>query len=307
MAPASAVLGLGAARELSAPGWRARAGAFVALTKPRIVELLLVTTVPTMIVAAGGWPSTWAVVATLAGGALAAGGANAGNMFLERDLDSVMRRTSRRPLVTGAVKPHEALVFATGLEVAAFLVLALAVNLLAAGLALAAAVFYVGVYTALLKRHSPQNIVIGGAAGAMPVLVGWVAVRGSLDWAPVLLAGLVFLWTPPHFWSLAVRYREDYSRAGVPMMPVVRSLKSTGRQVLAYSVLTVAASAGFGVLVDLGWTYWAVVAGTGGALLALSVRFLRSPTNKVAMQLFHWSITYLFLLFASMAVDVLAR
>lgn len=286
---------------------RARLGAFLALTKPRIVELLLVTTVPTMVVAARGWPSTAAVVATLAGGALAAGGANAANMLFDRDIDAVMGRTSKRPLVTGAVKPGEALVFAAGLEVAAFVLLALAVNLLSAVLALAAALFYVGVYTALLKRHSPQNIVIGGAAGAMPVLVGWAAVKGSLSWAPVVLAGLIFLWTPPHFWSLAVRYREDYSRAGVPMMPVVKSLRSTGWQVLAYSALTVAASVGFGALVDLGWIYWAVVACTGVALLTLSVRFLRSPTNKVAMQLFHWSITYLFLVFVGMALDVLAR
>jgi len=285
----------------------ARLGDFVALTKPRIVELLLVTTVPTMVVAAGGWPSPRALVATFVGGALAAGGANAANMLLERDLDAVMRRTSRRPLVTGAVKPAEAAVFVAGLEVVAFLLLALVVNLLAALLALSAAAFYVGVYTAVLKRHSPQNIVIGGAAGAMPVLVGWAAVRGSLSWAPVLLAALIFLWTPPHFWSLASRYRDDYSRAGVPMMPVVRSLRSTGWQVVAYSALTVAASAGFGVLVGLSWVYWAVSAAAGAMLLWFSVRFLQRPTNKVAMQLFHWSITYLSLVFVAMAVDVIAR
>lgn len=294
-----------AAREVATR--RERAAAFFALTKPRIIELLLVTTVPTMVVAAGGWPSLRAVLATLAGGALAAGGANAGNMYLERDLDAVMGRTSRRPLVTGAVRPNEALVFVAFLEAAAFVLLLLAVNALAAVLALAAAGFYVLVYTALLKRRSPQNIVIGGAAGAMPVLVGWAAVRGSLSWAPVLLAGLVFLWTPPHFWSLAVRFREDYARARLPMMPVVKSLRSTGWQILAYSALTVASSAGFGVLVDLGWVYWAVVAGAGATLLALSARFLQKPENKVAMQLFHWSITYLALVFVAMAVDVLVR
>ncbi len=285
----------------------ARVGAYLALTKPRIVELLLVTTVPTMVVAAGGWPSLELVLATLVGGALSAGGANAGNMYLERDIDAVMNRTSRRPIVTGAVTPRNALVFAIALEVVAFVSLWLVDNLLSAALALAAALFYVFVYTALLKRRSPQNIVIGGAAGAVPALVGWAAVTGSLGWAPVLLFALVFVWTPPHFWALAIRYRDDYARAGVPMMPVVRSFARTSVEIMAYSVATVACSAAFGAVAHMGWAYWATAALSGAVLLGLSAQLCATRTPAVAMRVFHWSITYLSLVFVAMAVDVLLR
>lgn len=281
--------------------------AYIALTKPRIIELLLITTVPSMIAAAGGWPAARTLVATLAGGTLSAAGANAANMVYDRDIDALMHRTARRPVVTGAVSPVAGATFAVALEVSAFLTLLLAVNLLAAVLALSAALFYVLVYTAFLKRLSPQNIVIGGAAGAAPVLVGWAAVRGSLGWASLVLAGLVFLWTPPHFWSLAIRHRDDYSRAGVPMMPVVRSPAATSWQILGYTVVTVAAAAGFGVLAHMHWLYWGASGAAGAVWLALCGRLVRKPDAKAAMPVFHWSITYLSVVFVAVAVDVLVH
>ena len=207
------------------PSARSTVGAYVALTKPRIIELLLVTTLPTMVVAQRGLPPLWLMVATLVGGTLAAGGANAINMVVDRDIDRLMNRTKNRPLVTGAMSPRAALIFALSLEVAAFAELWLAVNLLSAVLAVSATLFYVFVYTLWLKRRSSQNIVIGGAAGAVPVLVGWAAVTDSLSWAPVVLFAVIFIWTPPHFWALAVRYKEDYAAADVPMLPVVASMK----------------------------------------------------------------------------------
>jgi heme o synthase len=297
-----------AARDARAvPAFLARLGAFVALTKPRIIELLLVTTVPTMVVAAGGWPSLRLVVATLVGGTLSAGGANAANMYMDRDIDALMKRTSRRPLVTGAISAPAALIFAVCLEAAAFLTLWFAVNALSAVLALSAALFYVFVYTAVLKRRSPQNIVIGGAAGAVPVLVGWAAVQGSLGWAPVLLFALVFLWTPPHFWALAIRYRDDYASASVPMMPVVGSLDRTTRQIFLYSLATVAASVGFGLVAHMQWVYWTVAVLAGAAFVALCGRLLVDRSPSAAMKAFHWSISYLSLVFVAMAVDVLVR
>jgi heme o synthase len=196
-------------------------GAYIALTKPRIIELLLVTTVPTMVLADGGWPPLGLMLITLVGGTLSAGGANAINMYVDRDIDALMARTRERPLVTGIIEPRNALVFALVLEVVAFVVLAAGANLLAAGLAVGAAAFYVLVYTIWLKRTSRHNIVIGGAAGAAPVLVGWAAVTGSLDWTPVVLFLAMFLWTPPHFWALAIRYADDYRAADVPMLPAV--------------------------------------------------------------------------------------
>src|SRR5579862_5679409 len=226
-----------------APAVRAhgvRIRSYVALTKPRIVELLLVTTIPTMFVAARGVPSVGLMVATLVGGALAAGGANAFNMVVDRDIDRVMHRTRHRPLVTGELTPQAALAFAVILEFLAFAELAVAVNLLSAVLAVSATAFYVFVYTMWLKRTSSQNIVIGGAAGAVPVLVGWAAVTGSLGWAPLVLFAIIFIWTPPHFWALAVRYREDYAAAHVPMLPVVATMKRTAGQILAYTVVLVA-------------------------------------------------------------------
>jgi heme o synthase len=290
-----------------APGARGRVAALVALTKPRIIELLLVTTVPTMVVAAGGWPSLRLVVATLAGGTLSAGGANAANMYLDRDIDALMRRTSRRPLVTGAISAPAALAFAVGLEAAAFLTLWFAVNALSAVLALSAALFYVFVYTAVLKRKSPQNIVIGGAAGAVPVLVGWAAVQGSLGWAPLVLFALVFLWTPPHFWALAIRYRDDYANAHVPMMPVVVSLQHTTREIFLYAVATVAASVVFGVVANMHWVYWTVAVLAGVTFVGLCGRLVFDQSASAAMKVFHWSISYLSLVFVAMAVDVLVH
>ncbi|MDQ6948231.1 MAG: heme o synthase [Actinomycetota bacterium] len=283
------------------------AKAYVALTKPRIIELLLVTTVPTMVVAARGLPSGWLILATLAGGTLAAGGANAINMYVDRDIDAIMHRTSRRPLVTGAVTPRAALVFAVGLEVAAFAELALLINLLSAVLAATATLFYVFVYTLWLKRTSTQNIVIGGAAGAVPVLVGWAAVRNSLSLAPFVLFLVIFVWTPPHFWALAIRYRADYVAAEVPMLPAVTSLEATARRIVAYTVVLWATSLLFGAVGGVGVIYWAAALVLGGVFFAYAVRLYREPTEARAMRLFGWSITYVTLLFAAIAIDQLVR
>lgn len=282
-----------------------RVAGFVALTKPRIIELLLVTTLPTMVVAARGMPRIMLMVATLLGGTLAAGGANAINMVVDRDIDSVMRRTQNRPLVTGVVTPGQALAFAISLEVAAFLELWAEVNLLSALLAVSATLFYVFVYTLWLKRTSRQNIVIGGAAGAVPVLVGWASVRDSVGWAPVVLFALMFLWTPPHFWALAIRYREDYRSVDVPMMPVVASFKKTSAQILGYSVLVAAVSLVFAWTAGMGPLYWVSAAVLGGVFLVYAWRLWHEPTEARAMKLFHWSITYVTLLFVAMAVDQL--
>jgi heme o synthase len=281
--------------------------AYVSLTKPRIIELLLVTTVPTMVLAARGLPSIWLIVATLVGGTMAAGGANAINMYVDRDIDAVMHRTSKRPLVTGAITPQAALVFAVALEGAAFVELALLVNLLSAVLAVAATLFYVFVYTLWLKRTSTQNIVIGGAAGAMPVLIGWAAVRDSLALAPVMLFLVIFVWTPPHFWALAIRYRDDYSAAEVPMLPSVMSLEATARRIIAYTVVLWATSLAFGAVAGVGVIYWAAALVLGAVFLAGAVGLYREPTEARAMRLFGWSITYLTLLFAAIAVDQLVR
>jgi heme o synthase len=285
---------------------------YVALTKPRIIELLLVTTVPTMVVAAHGIPGLWLVLATLGGGTLAAGGANAFNMIIDRDIDAVMQRTRLRPLVTGVMTPRAATVFAVALEVASYVVLAVWVNQLAAWLALSATAFYVFVYTLWLKRRSRQNIVIGGAAGAVPVLVGWAAVTNSLNWTPVLLFLVIFMWTPPHFWALAVRYRDDYQAANVPMMPVVASLRRTTLEILVYAVILWALTIFIGPAAHLGWIY-AVSATVLGALFTFyALRLYRHAlSNRAdvgeAMRLFHFSITYLTALFVLMAIDVIVR
>ena len=299
------------------PGRRARwswstVGAYIALTKPRIIELLLVTTLPTMVVAQRGVPPIWLMSATLAGGALAAGGANAINMVVDRDIDRLMNRTKNRPLVTGAMTPTAALVFALALEVAAFVELWLAVNLLSAVLAISATLFYVFVYTLWLKRRSTQNIVIGGAAGAVPVLVGWAAVTNSLSWAPVVLFAIIFIWTPPHFWSLAVRYKEDYRAADVPMLPVVASMKRTTTEIVYYTVALVAVSFLFGPVAHLGWIYMISAAVLGAGFLYLVTRLWGlaqsdRATGREAMRVFGYSITYLTVLFVAMAGDVLIR
>jgi protoheme IX farnesyltransferase len=299
------------------PGQRANrswstVGAYIALTKPRIIELLLVTTLPTMVVAQRGVPPIWLMAATLAGGALAAGGADAINMVVDRDIDRLMNRTKNRPLVTGAMTPSAALVFALALEVAAFVELWLAVNLLSAVLAISATLFYVFVYTLWLKRRSTQNIVIGGAAGAVPVLVGWAAVTNSLSWAPVVLFAIIFIWTPPHFWSLAVRYKEDYRAADVPMLPVVASMRRTTTEIVYYTVALVAVSFLFGPVAHLGWIYMISAAVLGAGFLYLVTRLWGlaqsdKATGREAMRVFGYSITYLTVLFVAMAGDVLIR
>ncbi|MCL4422221.1 MAG: heme o synthase [Actinobacteria bacterium] len=281
--------------------------AYLALTKPRIIELLLVTTVPTMVLAARGLPSGWLVLETLIGGSLAAGGANAYNMYFDRDIDKVMGRTQKRPLVTGEISPSAALVFATVIELAAFVELWLGVNLLSAVLAVSATAFYVGVYTLWLKRSSSQNIVIGGAAGAVPVLVGWAAVTDRLAWPAVLLFAVVFVWTPPHFWALAVRYREDYASVKVPMLPAVTSLEKTARQIVAYTVVLCVVTLVFAWVADMGPVYIATAAVMGAVFVYKGLRLHRELTAKAAMKVFGYSIVYLFVLFASVAVDVIVR
>jgi heme o synthase len=293
-------------------GTRARIGSYVALTKPRIVELLLVTTLPTMIVAKNGLPSLRLMAATLLGGSLAAGGANATNMVVDRDIDSVMHRTRKRPLVTGAVTPRAALVFAVTLEVLAFVELWALVNLLSAVLAVSATAFYVFVYSLWLKRRSSQNIVIGGAAGAVPVLVGWAAVTNSLGWPPLVLFAIIFIWTPPHFWALAVRYREDYEAAHIPMLPAVATPRRTTRDIAWYTVALLAASLVFAPVAGMGALYVVVAAATGLVFVVMAFRLWGlarqgSPITRDAMRLFHYSITYLTVLFVAMAADVLIR
>ena len=283
---------------------RARLAGYVALTKPRIVELLLVTTVPTMVVAEGGVPSVWLMIATVLGGALAAGGANAVNMVVDRDIDSLMERTSQRPLVRGVMTPRAAMVFAVVVEVAAFAWLVATVNLLSAVLAVSATLFYVFVYSLWLKRSTTRNIVIGGAAGAAPVLIGWSAVTNSLAWAPVVLFLVIFYWTPPHFWALAIRYREDYSAAGVPMLPSVVSLRATSNRILSYAAVMVALTVVFWSVAGMGVLYLvsALMLGTAFAVFAVAVR--RNPNERTAMRLFSFSITYVTLLFGAIALDV---
>jgi protoheme IX farnesyltransferase len=282
-----------------------RLAGYVALTKPRIIELLLVTTVPTMVVAEGAMPSLWLMVATVVGGTLAAGGANAINMYVDRDIDAVMQRTQNRPLVTGVVEPRQALVFAVALEVVAFVWLTAFVNLLSAVLALAACLFYVFVYTLWLKRTSTQNIVIGGAAGAVPVLIGWTSVTNELALAPWLLFAVIFFWTPPHFWALAIKYRDDYASVDVPMLPSVASLKVTADKILAYTLVVWAFSLAFGPAAELGWIYLGSAILLGAVFTWFAVELRREPTAKRAMRLFSWSITYTVLLFGAMALDVL--
>jgi protoheme IX farnesyltransferase len=282
-------------------------GDYVALTKPRIIELLLVTTVPTMIVAERGLPSPWLVAATVLGGTLAAGGANAMNMVVDRDIDRVMVRTQNRPLASGRLTARAALTFAIGIEVAAFVFLWATVNLLSAALAVAACLFYVFVYTLWLKRSSASNIVIGGAAGAVPVLVGWAAVTNSLDWPPVVLFAVIFYWTPPHFWALAIRYRDDYARAHVPMLPVVASLRTTAVRIVLYTLLLWALTLVFAPVAGMGEIYVAAALALGAVFTWLAVGLLRDRSPQAAMRVFTWSITYITLLFGAIALDELVR
>jgi len=281
--------------------------AYLMLTKPRVIELLLVTTVPAMILAADGRPSLALVAVVLVGGALAAGGANTINCWIERDRDQLMRRTRHRPLPAGRVRPLGALVFGISIELLAFALLWAAANLLAASLALAATLFYVFVYTIWLKPRSPQNIVIGGAAGAVPVLVGWAAVTGDLPAGAWVLFALVFCWTPPHFWALSMRYREDYAAAGIPMLPVVKGTRAAVDQILAYSIVVVAVSLTLLLVEPMGVPYAIAAIGLGTAFVWQAARLRREPTPARAIAFFSLSNTYLALLFAAVALDSLIR
>jgi protoheme IX farnesyltransferase len=309
--PGAARPALGAPASLQVRPRRSRVAAFVALTKPRIIELLLVTTVPTMVFAAAGLPSLRLVALTLVGGTLAAASANTLNCYLDRDIDVLMHRTERRPLVTGEVGPREALAFGLVLGAAAVALLATTVNVLSAALALAAILFYVVVYTMVLKRRTPQNIVWGGAAGCMPVLIGWSAVTGRLSWAAVVLFGVIFLWTPPHYWPLSLKFRDDYSRAGVPMLPVVAPAAEVSRKIVLYAWATLLWSLLLVPLGGAGPVYVVTALVAGGWMVAeahLLLRRARAGAAKLApMRLFHLSITYLTVLFVAVALDPFLR
>ncbi len=282
--------------------------AYVALTKPRIIELLLVTTVPTMVLAARGIPSVWLMIAVVLGGTMAAGGANAINQYVDRDIDDVMRRTRNRPLPRQAVPPRSALIFGIGLSIVSFVFLVLTVNLLSALLALSAIGFYVFVYTLWLKRSTPQNIVIGGAAGSVPVLVAWASVTGTVSIPALVLFAIVFYWTPPHFWALALRYKGDYETARVPMMPVVHGEAETARQITLYSILLVAVSLLLYPAAQMGIIYLVSAVGLGIAFVWYALRVQRNVADgRAAINLFRFSISYLTLLFAAVAVDSLIR
>jgi protoheme IX farnesyltransferase len=289
-----------------APSSRQLIRDYIALTKPRVISLLLVTALASMVVARRGWPATDLVVAIMIGGYLAAGGANAINMWFDRDIDAQMYRTRQRPIPAGRVPARHALVFGIALNVLAFLVIAGRANLLAAGLTLAATLFYVLIYTMALKRSTPQNIVIGGAAGAFPPLIGWSAVTGNLDMTALYLFAIVFFWTPPHFWALALRLEGDYGRANVPMLPQVRGRRETARQMLLYSVVLVAITMLLGFR-GFGFAYFLGAASLGGVLIAMCVATLRESANRWARRTFTYSLLYLALLFAAMVVDALLR
>lgn len=284
---------------------RSRLAAYVALTKPRIIELLLITTVPAMVLAADGWPGAWLVGMTLLGGTLSAAGANTLNCYYDRDIDALMRRTMGRPLVRHEVPPRNALVFGVVLGMAGFGVLWATSNVIAAALSTAALLFYVFVYSLGLKRRTPQNIVIGGAAGAAPALVGWAAVTGGLSLASWILFFVVFYWTPPHFWALALRYKDDYGRAGVPMLPVVAGVEATTRKMLLYTGLMVGVSLLLVPVAGLRWIYLASALALGGWFLWDTWRVYREPAQ--AMRLFTTSTVYLAALFGAVMVDVLIR
>ncbi|WP_314172868.1 heme o synthase [Streptomyces winkii] len=291
----------------------ARLGAYVALTKPRIIELLLITTIPVMFLAAQGVPDLLLVVTTCVGGYLSAGGANALNMYADRDIDALMHRTENRPLVTGAVTPRAGLVFGLSLAVVSTLWFGLLVNWLSAALSLGALLFYVLVYTLVLKRRTSQNIVWGGIAGCMPVLIGWSSVTNEVSWAAVILFLVMFFWTPPHYWPLSMKVREDYARVGVPMLPVVATNSAVARQIVLYSWVMVAVSLLLWPLGYVGWFYTAVALASGGWWLweahGLLARAKSGATGAKLkeMRLFHWSITYVSLLFVAVAIDPFLR
>jgi heme o synthase len=283
--------------------WRRVVADYVALTKPKIISLLLVTTFGAMMIAGEGFPSPWIVLCTLIGGALASGGAGAVNHFIDRDIDTKMGRTKGRTSATGGSVPWRALAFGIALEVASFALLAVAVNLLSALLALGGYLFYVIVYTLWLKRTTPQNIVIGGAAGAFPPLVGWAAVTGDLSAGALVLFAIVFFWTPPHFWALALLIRGDYARANVPMLPVVRGVEETRRQILVYTVIMIATTLLLVVTRTSGPVYLALALGLGAWFLRDAIALLREGTQRAARRLYLYSLLYLALLFVAMVID----
>ena len=285
------------------PTWRA----YLALTKPRIIELLLVTTIPTMFLAAGGFPD-WALVCwTLLGGTLAAGGANVLNCYLDRDIDAMMHRTAHRPSATGQISGPKTVAFGLVLSALSVLVLAVTVNLLSAGLAAFAIAFYVIGYTMLLKRRTSQNIVWGGAAGCMPVLIGWSAVTGSLSWTPLVLFLIVFFWTPPHYWPLSLRYKDDYAAAGVPMLPVTDTPQVVAKQIIIYSWVMVATTLVLIPIADMNWLYSSIAIASGALFIyeayALQSRVRKNLDELNPMRLFHWSISYLSLVFLAIGID----
>ena len=280
--------------------------AYFRLTKPRIIVLLLITTIPAMILAAGGWPSPWLVLATVAGGAIAAGGANAMNCYFDRDIDGMMLRTRGRPLPAGQIEPENAAVFGILLGGAGFLILEAFANLLAAFLTLGAFAFYVVVYTLLLKRTTPLNIVIGGAAGAMPPVVGWAAVTGEVGLPALVLFGIIAFWTPPHFWALSLNFSSDYERAHVPMLPLVVGQEETKRQIVLHSLALVAVSLLLPATGAAGFIYLGAALLLGGLFIWYAFRLWRETSGKASAALFRYSILYLALLFVAMAVDGLA-
>lgn len=288
-------------------------GAYIALTKPRIVELLLITTIPTMFLAQGGFPSWLLIANTIIGGYLAAGGANALNMYLDRDIDAKMKRTKNRPIVTGEVSPRNAVIFGIALSLISAAYLAFTVNMVSAALAVAAILLYVVFYTMILKRRTSQNIVWGGIAGCMPVLIGWSAVTGSVSWAAFFLFLVIFFWTPPHYWPLAEKFTKDYERAGVPMLPVVSSRKKVAYQMIGHTVAMIGCSLAIVPLAPTGPVYGASAAIVGAWFLWLVIRYTvrvhRGLTGKALnpMGVFHASITYLTLLFVALAVDPFVR
>jgi heme o synthase len=288
---------------VSVPSRRATVGAYVSLMKPHVTVLLLGTTLASMAVATAGIPPLSITLATLLGGALAAGSANAINCYWDRDIDQVMGRTRTRAVPAGRVSPQHALIFGTIIGVVSFGVLAIFVNLLSAGLALSAILFYVCVYTMWLKRTTPQNIVIGGAAGAVPVLVGWAAVTHTVGWPAVWMFAIIFLWTPPHFWALSLVLQKDYKRAGVPMLPVVRGERETLRQILLYTGIVIAASLGLFFTHALGYIYLVSALALGAGLMWYAFRVARTGTLKDAHKMFWFSNYYLALLFAVMVID----
>jgi protoheme IX farnesyltransferase len=285
--------------------------AYVALTKPRIIELLLITTIPVMFLAAGGLPPLWPVIATLVGGMLSAGSANALNCYIDRDIDAKMRRTRRRPLPMVQVTPKETLIFGITLAVASTVFLALAVNPLSAALSVFAILFYVFVYSMVLKRRTKQNVVWGGIAGCMPVLIGWSALTDSVSWTPIVLFLVVFFWTPPHTWTLAMRYREDYAAANVPMLPVVATERRVALEVIAYTWITIACSLALWPIAHTTIFYPIAAAVLGAACLVEAYRLLGRVRAGITgavlkpMRYFHLSTAYLALLFLAVAIDPL--